>query len=266
MGRGDHIYVDYGTFTHHGIDCGDGTVIHYRKLNQTIAKTSMEELANGKQVLVKRYGKCDLPDIAIQRAESRLGENGYCLFGNNCEHFAKWCKTGIHASEQVNNAGAVAGGAYGGGAAVAGGIGVVGAVGAAAGLSGAGIMSGLATVGGVVGGGAVAPAAISILALDKVLVDDESLPDDEREARAVGRTMTTIGAAVGAAGAVGSVAVAGSVAGLSAAGITSGLAAVGATVGGGMAAGVAVTVAAPAVAAAAVGYSAYKIWRKWISE
>ncbi|PSM48498.1 hypothetical protein C7Y66_14205 [Chroococcidiopsis sp. CCALA 051] len=77
--------------------------------------------------------------------------------------------------------------------------------------------------------------------------------------------MTTAGAVAGTAGAVGTVAAAGSVAGLSAAGITSGLAAVGATVGGGMAAGVVITVAAPAVAAAAIGYSAYSLW-KWLSE
>jgi hypothetical protein len=110
-----------------------------------------------------------------------------------------------------------------------------------------------------------APAAITKVAMDQVLKDDENLPDDEREARAVGRTMTTVGAAAGTVGAVGAVAAAGSVAGLSAAGITSGLAAVGATVGGGMAAGVVITVAAPAAAAAAVGYGAYKLW-KWISE
>jgi hypothetical protein len=47
-------------------------------------------------------------------------------------------------------------------------------------------------------------------------------------------------------------------------GITSGLATVGSIVGGGMTAGVAITVAAPAVAAASVGFGAYTIW-KWIS-
>jgi hypothetical protein len=29
MTKGDHIYINCGAFTHHGIDCGDGTVIHY---------------------------------------------------------------------------------------------------------------------------------------------------------------------------------------------------------------------------------------------
>jgi len=271
MGRGDHIYFDCGVYTHHAIDCGDGTVIHYtgEKLKGVILRTSMDSF--GKKVLIREYGKCDSPDIVIQRAESQLGNSGYNLFDNNCEHFATWCKTGIKDSEQVRRAGAAAGGASASGAAVAGGIGVVSAAGAAAGLSGAGIMSGLATVGGVVGGGAVAgigvlgaaPGLVTKVAMDQVLKDDESLCDDEREARAVGRTMTTVGAATGTLGAAGAIAASGSVAGLSAAGITSGLAAIGGA--GGMVAGVAITVAAPAVAAAAVGYGAYHVW-KWLSE
>ena len=57
------------------------------------------------------------------------------------------------------------------------------------------------------------------------------------------------------------IATAGSVAGLSGAGVTSGLAAIGSVVGGGMGAGIAITVAAPAVVAASVGYGAYKIWQ-----
>ena len=88
-------------------------------------------------VFTKEYGQCDTPDIVVGRAESRLGENAYGLFDNNCEHFATWCKTGVHASEQVKNAGAVGVGASGSGAAVAGSLGVVSAAGAAAGLSGA---------------------------------------------------------------------------------------------------------------------------------
>ena len=270
---GDHVYYNCGAYNHHGIDCGDGTVIHYTKIHRKISRISLDSFASGNTVFVREYGQCDTPDIVVLRAESRLGEDAYDLFANNCEHFATWCKTGVHASEQVKNVGAVGVGASGSGAAVAGSLGVVSAA-AAAGLSGgAGIMSGLATVGGVVGSGAVggigllgaAPAAITKVAMDQVLKDDESLPDDEREARAFGRNMTTVGAVAGTAGAVGTVAAAGSVAGLSAAGITSGLAAVGATVGGGMVAGVAITVAAPAAAAAAFGYGAYQFW-KWISE
>ncbi|MBW4603945.1 MAG: lecithin retinol acyltransferase family protein [Calothrix sp. FI2-JRJ7] len=274
MAKGDHIYVNCGTYTHHGIDCGNGKVIHYTKINGKgiIELTTWAAFASGRCVTIVNYGKCDSSDFVIKRAQSRIGESAYNLFNNNCEHFARWCKTGVHKSEQVKNASSATGGASGSGAAVAGSLGVVSAAGAAAGLSGAGIMSGLATVGGIVGGGAVAgigalgmaPAAITTVAMNKVLEDDENLTSEEREARAVGRSMTTVGAAAGTAGAIGAVAAAGT-AGLSAAGITSGLAAIGGVVGGGMAAGVVITVAAPAAAAAAVGYGAYQVW-KWISE
>lgn len=39
----------------------------------------------------------------VQRAESRLGEASYNLAMNNCEHFAIWCKTGVHESHQVQD-------------------------------------------------------------------------------------------------------------------------------------------------------------------
>lgn len=73
-------------------------------------------------------------------------------------------------------------------------------------------------------------------------------------------TVAAVGAAVGGAGAVGTVAATGAVSGLGAAGITSGLAAVGGVVGGGMAAGLAITAAAPLVVGAAA-YGLYKWWK-----
>jgi hypothetical protein len=151
----------------------------------------------------------------------------------------------------------------GAGVAIGGGISAAGA---------AGMMQGLAMVGGVVGGGAVAgigvlgaaPAAAAKMVMNQVLEDDDRLSEEEREARAVGRTMTTVGAVAGSVGTAGAIATAGSVAGLSGAGITSGLAAIGGTVGGGMGAGIVITVAAPAVVAASVGYGAYKVWQ-WMT-
>ncbi|MGH3219410.1 MAG: lecithin retinol acyltransferase family protein [Streptosporangiaceae bacterium] len=38
---------------------------------------------------------------AVQRAGSRIGEHRYSLTGNNCEHFANWCATGMAISHQV---------------------------------------------------------------------------------------------------------------------------------------------------------------------
>lgn len=42
------------------------------------------------------------PDETIRRAKSRLGETKYNLMMNNCEHYAIWCKTGLHESGQVD--------------------------------------------------------------------------------------------------------------------------------------------------------------------
>ena len=39
----------------------------------------------------------------IRRARSKLGEGGYNLALNNCEHFAVWCKTGVKDSAQVDH-------------------------------------------------------------------------------------------------------------------------------------------------------------------
>ncbi len=69
-----------------------------------------------------------------------------------------------------------------------------------------------------------------------------------------------VGALGGSATTIATVSGAGSVAGLSAAGVTSGLAAIGSVAGGGMVAGLAVSAAVPVIAAASVGYLAYKAW------
>ena len=279
---GDHLAIPRsgGAYTHHGIYIGLNQVIHYsgdvkNKAHAAIQRTTLGKFIAGQPksaIRVVKYGQCNPPRDTISRAESRLGEDGYSLFGNNCEHFARWCKTGEASSEQIKDLASTGAAGVGSTAATAAGLGVVSGTGAAAGLSGAGIMSGLATVGGTVGAGAVggvallgaAPAAVTTVAMRKVLEDDETLPDEERSARAAGRAATVGGAAAGTAGSIAAISAAGTTAGLSGAGITSGLAAVGGTIGGGMAAGTALTVAAPAVAAAAAGYGIYRAWR-WLA-
>jgi hypothetical protein len=136
MAKGDHVYVNCGVYDHHGIDCGDGTVIHYEgkyrggritrvpkttfangktiHVQQYSEKTVAVALANAKTAVVLADGKTiyirDLleksysHEAVVVRAESRLGEEGYDLIFNNCEHFATWCKAGIHESKQSANA------------------------------------------------------------------------------------------------------------------------------------------------------------------
>ncbi|MGB3510143.1 MAG: lecithin retinol acyltransferase family protein [Microcoleaceae cyanobacterium] len=109
MARGDQIYtlreflkMD-GVYEHHGIDCGDGTVIHYRKGTETIERTSIKTFTDGRTIYVKKYPVRYIADTVIQRAESRLGEQKYNIIFNNCEHFANWCITGVIYSQQVEN-------------------------------------------------------------------------------------------------------------------------------------------------------------------
>lgn len=276
---GDHVRVRRAAqYWHHGIYCGSNDVIHFSgelgaKTNAEIRRDSLTVFLDGGEVEVVSYRACDPPAIAVERALSRLGERGYNLFFNNCEHFATWCKTGERRSKQVEDGGRLGGtGAVGAGVTRA--VFTAAAASGAAGLSGgAGTMATLATVGGVVGGGAVAgltvlgaaPATLSVLALRESFKDEEGLKPEERAARSAARHVATVGAAAGTLASVGAVSMAGSVAGLSGAGITSGLAAVGGVVGGGMTAGVAITVAAPALAAAGLSYGVYRLVR-WVSD
>ena len=109
MARGDQLYVDReffkqnGVYKHHGIDCGDGTIIHYRKPSEIVERTSLAIFSRGNPVYIVEYlqGFCFIPEVVVERAESRLGEDKYNLLFNNCEHFATWCKTGISESKQI---------------------------------------------------------------------------------------------------------------------------------------------------------------------
>jgi hypothetical protein len=38
----------------------------------------------------------------VRRARSRLGEHGYDVLKNNCEHFCSWCQVGESRSTQVD--------------------------------------------------------------------------------------------------------------------------------------------------------------------
>lgn len=121
-----------------------------------VEEVTLAMFSAGKDYSIKIHKNAKLSGHEIVScARSRIGEDRYCGFSNNCEHFCEWCINNDHDSTQVTNGTALAGST---GATVAGLVarGVVAASGAVTGLSGAGIMSGLATAGSVVGGGAVA--------------------------------------------------------------------------------------------------------------
>lgn len=117
--RGDHLRVARSRmgglfrYTHHGIYMGNGQVIHYAGYStdsnnpqaggDCIEVVSLQEFADGREVYVRRYQATRQADTdaILARALSRLGEDRYCLFRNNCEHFATWCSIGQARSTQV---------------------------------------------------------------------------------------------------------------------------------------------------------------------
>jgi len=112
MGKGDHIKAKRlgGLYTHHGIDVGDGTVVHldgdpFRRKHARVRRVPLEEFARGAQVKPVRHGDVARdPEETVGEAMLRLGEAGYDLFRNNCEHFARGCKSGEPKSHQVERA------------------------------------------------------------------------------------------------------------------------------------------------------------------
>jgi hypothetical protein len=274
---GSHLTTPRKGYTHHGIYIGSGKVIHYSGLadgleSGPVEVTDLKTFSSGNGFSVKTYKNSFSSEEIVRRAKSRLGESTYSVFNNNCEHFCLWCILENHTSPQVDKATWVSAPSIGTIIGLAA-RGAVAASGSVAGLSGAGVMSGLASTGAFFGGGAVAGigvlgalpgAAMASLMNKTVLAGNPALEEDEKDSRGVGRTASYVGAGVGTAGGIAAVSVSGATAGLGGAGITSGLAAIGSMVGGGMAAGVAITSAVPVAAAAVTGYGVYKLvrWNK----
>jgi hypothetical protein len=271
---GDHLKILRGLYAHHAIYIGYGRVIHYwggkdDKSSSCVQISTLAEFVgdSGLSAMeIVEYARCFPASVVVARAQQQIGAAGWQALSNNCEHFARWCKTGEQRSLQADAVVGVGGGVTSSGVATAAAVGVVSGVGAAAGLSGPGVLSGLATVGGAFGGGAVAgvavlaagPAVAATVAARHAFRDDVAQPPHERNARALARGASAVGAAAGTLGSIAAISAAGAVPGLSGAGIASGLAAIGGT----MAGGVAVAVAAPAAVAALVGYAVYRAARQ----
>ncbi|MFC8664309.1 lecithin retinol acyltransferase family protein [Streptomyces sp. NPDC057199] len=108
MARGDHYEVIRFGYRHHGIDIGDGTVVHFtgeplRKSQATVQRTSWDDFARGDPHVVVTYdGWTWTPDHVCLRALRMVGVTGYQLMRNNCEHFASFCKAGSWRSLQID--------------------------------------------------------------------------------------------------------------------------------------------------------------------
>jgi hypothetical protein len=275
--RGDHLVVDRGLYRHHGVDLGNGTVIHFAgpgndKRITSIRVDAFEDFARGAAAWVRVYGRRLDPEETVRRAQSLVGATGYHLISKNCEHLASWCVTGAPESRQVERVCAATGTAAVAALASVGSADVLATIGSVGGVSGPGVMSALATVGHLAGGGAarglyllgLAPGLLGMVAVWYATRDRTCLTDEERRARVAAR----YGAGVGGIGtgfaAVALVSSTGAVSGLGGAGITSGLAAIGSSAGGGMVAGTSVLVAAPALVAGVLGWLVYRLALRWM--
>jgi hypothetical protein len=105
---GSHLVTPRRGYLHHGIYVGDGRVVHYAGLAGGLHRGPVEEVpiaqfTRGHPVWVKSHvpSNFDSREV-IQRARSRVGEDGYRLLTNNCEHFCEWCLRGEHRSYQVD--------------------------------------------------------------------------------------------------------------------------------------------------------------------
>ncbi|MBR4195363.1 MAG: lecithin retinol acyltransferase family protein [Synergistaceae bacterium] len=137
--NGDVLRVNRGLYSHYGVYADPGRVIHYTgatgpdDFNGIVRETTLAEFLNGSE----DFSVCNFPEHpnnfpvipgvkglakilqlirvikmmdyhlysgeeTVRRARSKLGEGGYNLALNNCEHFAVWCKTGVKDSTQVD--------------------------------------------------------------------------------------------------------------------------------------------------------------------
>lgn len=114
--RGDHFIVFRPLvrpigYYHHGVYVGNGEVIHYAgetAESAVIRRDSVAAFADGGEVRIICHedGKCYPPEKVVENAEwyrdsKRFEKKAYNFFLNNCEHFARWCKTGIAECKQT---------------------------------------------------------------------------------------------------------------------------------------------------------------------
>ncbi|XP_070578385.1 phospholipase A and acyltransferase 2-like [Ptychodera flava] len=126
---GDLLEFTRGWYSHWGVYVGDGQVVHLTGENDGIG----DDIGNPQHVFSvwgKQFNKAKVKcenfwnivydckaiinndkdgsqsaasvEEIVERAFSSLGEIGYNVLWNNCEHFAKWCRYGKKESSQVN--------------------------------------------------------------------------------------------------------------------------------------------------------------------
>lgn len=103
---GDLLEIWRNGYRHYGICTAYDRVVHYAgdkrsKLSAVIKATSLSEFASGGNIKVVVPENALPVSEVVSLAESGVGKRGYNLIFNNCEHFARECKTGEGRSGQV---------------------------------------------------------------------------------------------------------------------------------------------------------------------
>ena len=113
---GDMIRVRLGSIYHYGIFVSEDEVVQFgpppvgvRAPDEKIAvcTTDIEGFCLGNIVEVAVFERRERrfsPEETVARARARLGEGGYNLIHNNCEHFAYECALGVSRSTQEEDA------------------------------------------------------------------------------------------------------------------------------------------------------------------
>ena len=108
--RGDHIafYRVQGFYWHHAIvkhvdeESGEMKTIEYSRTPsgkfQVMEKTHRFQEVTVYLMLHESFDR----DLVLSKAQSKIGEEQYNLFTNNCENFAMWCITGRSSCDQIN--------------------------------------------------------------------------------------------------------------------------------------------------------------------
>lgn len=107
---GDMIRISFGKFYHYGIFVSEEEVIQFglppfdgllnRKFEDiAVCVSDVYTFSGGRVVEVATSEKSDKqkrlsPKKTVQRARERIGEKGYDILHNNCEHFARYCYFG----------------------------------------------------------------------------------------------------------------------------------------------------------------------------
>ena len=104
---GTHLVSPRRGYQHHGLYAGHGRVIHYAGFNRLFRRGPVEEVsidrfARGQAVRAWPHATPAFAgQAAVQRARSRLGEDRYRFWSNNCEHLVHWALHGTPRSSQV---------------------------------------------------------------------------------------------------------------------------------------------------------------------